>query len=438
MTTTTAPSQSAPKPVEAAHKPSQSPARAEGDKSTDMPADLFAAMLAMLSDGQPAPVATEDPLTGTDKDTDATSDANPLTAMLAWMASAQAAAGSDTRARSTDKAENARIGAQDASTTGVDGARQEGIDIEGMTRVDEAAPALPNAAAQARAAAASRPAFSPLNTNAPANSVSATLRAQPDAQAISGGGAPAMVWQRGAAPGTDAMQQQLGAQHAQVRSTVALNERFGLAGAPPEFNTAAPSPREFAGVGGSAAVSGAVASSDTGVAGLVGAGSANEAGSGNGERGSDTQTSDGQPHHHAEAGSETEGPTVSHWGTQHMRHASLRVGGEGGADAIDIQLQVKGQEVQVAFQTDNAEARAQLRENAGASLADLMQRSGIQLGNVSVGSQGQPSGGHAQSDAGARTASIGRAGATAEATAGRPLQQQPLRSDGSRPLDVFA
>ena len=433
MTTTSA-SPAAPKPVEAAHKPNQPSARTDGQKSADAPADLFAAMLAMLSDGNAAPSSSEEPLSETDTATTAadgdatTTDANPLAAMLAWMAPAQAAA---------DTGDNVRNAARDASTTKSDGKRQEGIDIEGMTRVDEAAPALPNAAAQARAASASRPAFSPLNPNAPANTVASAVRAQ-EAQA-SGGSAPAMVWQRGAPSGTDALQQQQSAQLAQVRSTVALNERFGLAGAPPELNAAAPSQREFTTtVAGSGAVSGPAASTDTGVAGLVGAGSSGDAGGSNGEHATDTQTSDGQPQHHTEAGAETEGPTVSHWGTQHLRHASLRVG-EGSADAIDIQLQVQGQEVQVAFQTDNAEARAQLRDNAGASLADLMQRSGIQLGNVSVGSQGQQPGGDGQprSDAGPRMASLGRAGAAAE-PASRPLPQQPLRSDGSRPLDVFA
>src|SRR5690606_15270324 len=69
----------------------------------------------------------------------------------------------------------------------------------------------------------------------------------------------------------------------------------------------------------------------------------------------------GQAHDGTPAEREAEGPTVSHWGTQHLRHASLRVG-EAGADAIDIQLSMKGQEVQVAFQSDNAEARASLRE----------------------------------------------------------------------------
>ena len=152
---------------------------------------------------------------------------------------------------------------------------------------------------------------------------------------------------------------------------------------------------------------------------------------------SSASTDQGQGDGHPHASAEAEAPTVSHWGTQHLRHASLRVGGEGGSDAIDIQLAVKGQEVQVAFQTDNAEARATLRESAGASLADLMQRSGIQLGGVSVGSQGasQGDGGHSPRPAGLSTEALGRTARAAE-PASRPAAAP--RADGSRPLDVFA
>src|SRR5690606_16255160 len=119
---------------------------------------------------------------------------------------------------------------------GIDKALAEaGVNIDGMTRVDEA-PA-PTVAALARAAAASRPAFSPLNpgTQAPQRTGDATA---------SHGGAPAMVWQRGAVSGTEALQQQHVDQRAQVRSTVALNERFGFSGA---AELGAPALREFGG-----------------------------------------------------------------------------------------------------------------------------------------------------------------------------------------------
>lgn len=424
MTTTAASTANAPKPAENAHKPQQDRARGEADK-TGSASDLFSALLALVSDTHA--VATPDPAEpdNTAKDADRAA-LNPFAAMMAWV--------DPTSDAGVDAA--ARAGARDRSGAGSDAPAAEGIDITGMTRVDEAAPALPNAAAQARSAAASRPAFSPFNPNAPTPAASASMHGAPGTSPI--GGAPAMVWQRG---GTDALQQQPTPPLAQVRSTVALNERFGAAGASLESRLAGPAPGEFTTTGTTTASPGATgpaATSDTGTAGLAGAGSGNDASGSGSEHAADTQTGDGQPQPHAEEGRNAEGPTVSHWGTQHLRHASLRVG-DGGADAIDIQLQVKGQEVQVAFQTDNAEARAQLRENAGASLADLMQRSGIQLAHVSVGSQGQPQGGdaHARSSAGPRTVAIDRAGAAAESVtlAARPL---PPRADGSRPLDVFA
>lgn len=418
MTTTAASTANAPKPVENAHKPQQDRARGEADK-TGSASDLFSALLALVSDTHA--VATPDPAEpdNTAKDADRAA-LNPFAAMMAWV-DPTSDAGVDTAART---------GARDRSAAGIDTPATEGIDITGMTRVDEAAPALPNTAAQARSAAASRPAFSPLNPHAP------TAAANPSAHGTSPvGGTPAMVWQRG---GTDALQQQQATPLAQVRSTVALNERFGAAGASLESRAAGPAPGEFATSAitpSSPGATGPAVAADTGTSGLVGAGSGNDASGSGSEHAADAQTGDGQPHPHAEEGRNAEGPTVSHWGTQHLRHASLRVG-DGGADAIDIQLQVKGQEVQVAFQTDNAEARAQLRENAGASLADLMQRSGIQLGHVSVGSQGQ-----AQSDTprqprstGQRTEALGRTDLTPQASS--PLAQP--RTDGSRPLDVFA
>lgn len=429
MTTTHA-SSHAPKPAEAASRPQQGNARANADKAPE--GDLFASLLGLAADTLPAATTTPrdseaevEPAVDADDKTQ-----NPLAALFAWTlpaAPAAAAAGGDAT----------RTTAHPAPPDGT--AREGGIDITGMTPVDEA---LPNAAAQARAAAASRPAFSPLHPGAAATATAATAASTlasasqrtPDGNAPQGG-TPAMVWQRGAVSSTEALQQQHSAQFAQVRATVALNERLGLSsGAEPGAATPA-STREFA-VGGPSGTLVGTTSQDGSLT-AASAASGDTGGSGDNASSNSTEQGQGDGRPHAEAGAEAEGPTVSHWGTQHLRHASLRVGGEGGADAIDIQLAVKGQEVQVAFQTDNAEARANLRENAGASLADLLQRSGIQLGGVSVGSQGQSQGDgspHARA-AGLSTEALGRSGPAAE-PASRPAM--PPRSDGSRPLDVFA
>ena len=112
---------------------------------------------------------------------------------------------------------------------------------------------------------------------------------------------------------------------------------------------------------------GAASRSADGTAALPGA-SAGDGATGSDGNGSDASAfdqTDGQADNPFADASAAEEPTVTHWGTQHLRHASLRVDGEAGEQAIDIQLSMKGQEVQVAFKTDSAEARASLRENAG-------------------------------------------------------------------------
>jgi flagellar hook-length control protein FliK len=432
MTTTSA-STAAPKPVEATNKPAQANARANADKPAE--ADLFASLLSLVSDTHLAPAATTPPdaETATATDGEAPTDdktENPLAALLAWAmpaASAPAVAAPAGTGGAANDSTTAKAEPTPTAALGIDKALADtGVNIDGMTRVDEAAPA-PTVAALARAAAASRPAFSPLHS-------SSTLAPQRAGDtATTHGGAPAMVWQRGAVSGTEALQQQHVDQHAQVRSTVALNERFGFSGA---AELGAPALREF---GGSATSPGGPAALGTGLDASQTVNGATGADSASGESARDGQTEQalGDAQAFADASAETEGPTVSHWGTQHLRHASLRVGGEGSADAIDIQLSVKGQEVQVAFQTDSAEARASLRENAGQSLGDLLQRSGIQLGGVSVGGQGQAQGDGSQHSraAGLSTEALGRTHAAAD-SASRPAS--PPRSDGSRPLDVFA
>lgn len=130
---------------------------------------------------------------------------------------------------------------------------------------------------------------------------------------------------------------------------------------------------------------------------------------------------------------------VGHWGTGALRHASLRVG-EDAATAIDIQLRVQGQQVDVNFATENPEARDALREQASAALSELMQQGGLGLGGVSVGTQGHsrhPSGDPSTTTGqGPSSVLVGlarRNGQSADAAA--PTRP---RTDGNRPLDVFA
>ena len=128
-----------------------------------------------------------------------------------------------------------------------------------------------------------------------------------------------------------------------------------------------------------------------------------------------------------------------------LRHANVRVG-EGTDEAIDIRLSLEGDAVNVDFRTDNAEVRAGLQHNAGASLSDLMQRGGIQLGGVSVGAQSQQSRGQSGQADSAPTrvgASSGRSlpGTRGDDTPGletRSRTPASRRSDGGTGLDIFA
>ena len=220
---------------------------------------------------------------------------------------------------------------------------------------------------------------------------------------------------------------------ATVRSTVALDERFA------SMLTVAESPQVTA---TGAAVMAAAASPQNGGTDLSGhAGSEGDADPQTTP--SDTTPSDGEDGDAAPwadddwAQADNSGDTFA---APTLRQASLRVG-EDGEDAIDIRLSLTGQELNLGFRTDNADARAALSRHAEGGLAELLQRGGIQLGDVSVGSQsGQPAGQDAQQASGRHPPTTGSAprgkgtGTDTDAVPGVPLRP---RSDGSRPLDLF-
>lgn len=144
-----------------------------------------------------------------------------------------------------------------------------------------------------------------------------------------------------------------------------------------------------------------------------------------------------------EAAPEPEPTQISHWSTQQLRHAHLRLG-EGALDSVDIRLSMQGQELSVDFRTDNADIRQSLAQQANQSLAVLLERSGIALADVSVGAQQQQrqsagQNGEPQRDT---TAQVGRSRAAARVGADASVAMHAptahaLRADGSRPLDLF-
>ncbi|MCB2017674.1 MAG: flagellar hook-length control protein FliK [Hydrogenophaga sp.] len=132
--------------------------------------------------------------------------------------------------------------------------------------------------------------------------------------------------------------------------------------------------------------------------------------------------------------------------TPNLHKASLRVG-ESDGDAIDIRLSMNGQALDLGFRTDDPETRAALARHAQGNLSDLLQRNGIQLGDVSVGAQnGQDSASGHPSGNGASTASNGQGALGSAARAGRgtdssadpaPRTSSPARTNDGSGLDLF-
>lgn len=321
-----------------------------------------------------------------------------------------------------------------------------GQGLEGFTAVDtpESLPtaALDTATAGKRTGPA--PAFAWRNAPGAATAAQAT--------ATQFGNAPTpMSWQRVQGLAPDASSAMPGGLSA-PRATVALDERFapqlqrstdgvtspslGALAALDGDNADAPSALSPSGTslrqGGDA-----LGTSAPGTV-VAGAGEAGGLG-GSGDNASQGQASPDQPDAQNPATQADEPTEIGHWGTGALRHASLRVG-EDAATAIDIQLKVQGQQVDVNFATDNAETRDALREQASAVLGELLEQSGLGLGGVSVGTHGQSreqrreaSDGAGQGPSTVQLGQARRAGQEADGQApARP------RTDGNRPLDVFA
>ncbi|PKO31510.1 MAG: hypothetical protein CVU36_06020 [Betaproteobacteria bacterium HGW-Betaproteobacteria-9] len=213
---------------------------------------------------------------------------------------------------------------------------------------------------------------------------------------------------------------------AQVRSTVTLDERF---------NAAAATAPLAAGAAGAGLVSAAMPGAD------AGSGQPGQSGEQASPELAELHLEEADASAPFETLAEEDAAGLGAWNPQNLRQASLRVG-EGSEEAIDIRLSLAGEELNVDFRSDNAETRASLQQSASAQLSDLLQRSGIQLGGVSVGAQQQGQGqpgqpGEPGSQAGTRGARAPAASDTAAASSVQAPAQPRPRSDGSQPLDMF-
>jgi flagellar hook-length control protein FliK len=94
-----------------------------------------------------------------------------------------------------------------------------------------------------------------------------------------------------------------------------------------------------------------------------------------------------------QAAADTQGPTdayvaqkVAYWISNDVQNAEMKLDGIG-LQPVEVSIRMQGNEAHVAFRTDELQARAAL-ENAAVHLKELLQREGLVLSGVSVGTAG--------------------------------------------------
>jgi flagellar hook-length control protein FliK len=125
---------------------------------------------------------------------------------------------------------------------------------------------------------------------------------------------------------------------------------------------------------------------------------------------------------------------VTYWVSHNVQNAELKLDGLG-QSPVEVSISVQGKEAQISFRTDEAATRGVL-EAAGAHLKDLLQREGMTLTGVSVGTSG--SGESSGSERRARQAA--RQGAIAPLQVTTVTTQDLNRRVGSgagRSVDLF-
>lgn len=93
---------------------------------------------------------------------------------------------------------------------------------------------------------------------------------------------------------------------------------------------------------------------------------------------------------------------VTYWVSQHMQNAEMKLDGLGQLP-VEVSINVQGNEAQIAFRSDEAATRGIL-ESASAHLKDMLQREGMVLTGVSVGTSGSGNSGAGGDRRGRQTA----------------------------------
>lgn len=85
---------------------------------------------------------------------------------------------------------------------------------------------------------------------------------------------------------------------------------------------------------------------------------------------------------------------VTYWVSQKVQNAEMKLDGLG-QSPVEVSISVQGNEAQIAFRSDEVQTRGVL-ESAGLHLKDMLQREGVVLTGVSVGTSGRGDSGHGE------------------------------------------
>jgi flagellar hook-length control protein FliK len=124
---------------------------------------------------------------------------------------------------------------------------------------------------------------------------------------------------------------------------------------------------------------------------------------------------------------------VKYWISNDVQNAEMKLDGIGN-NPVEVSISMQGNEAHVAFRTDELQAREAL-ENASLHLKDLVQREGLVLSGVSVGTAGAGAG-----DSGAQDRKSRQGARVATVVSAQPAPAINASSNGrvtGRALDLF-
>jgi flagellar hook-length control protein FliK len=124
---------------------------------------------------------------------------------------------------------------------------------------------------------------------------------------------------------------------------------------------------------------------------------------------------------------------IKYWISNDVQNAEMKLDGIGD-NPVEVSISMQGNEAHVAFRTDELQAREVL-ENASIHLKELLQREGLVLSGVSIGTAGAGAG-----DSGAQERKSRQGAKSAAVVAAQPIRADIASASGrvsGRALDLF-